>query len=115
VFAEDRPPFLGRQVLGADQLLVLECRDARTFPVTYLELLEVPHALIGNGGVEQVVVDVGQHQAGAVHGEDRVRGLDDAVHRFLDPHLAETQLAELIQRVAHVVHRDAHLAAPTVL
>ena len=86
--------------------------DARTFLVTYLEFLEVPHPVVGNGGVQQVVVDVGQHQAGAVHGEDRVRGLDDVVHRLLDAHLAEAQLAELVQRVTHVVHRDAHLPAP---
>jgi hypothetical protein len=36
-----------------------------------------------------VVIDVGQHQAGAVDGEDRVSGLDDVMHRVLDPHLTE--------------------------
>jgi len=58
------------------------------------------------------LANVGQHQAGAIHGEDRVSGLDDVVHRVLDPHLAEAQFAELVQRMAYVMYRDAHLPAP---
>ena len=50
---------------------------------------------------------------GTVHGEDRVGGLHDVVHRILDPHLAEAQLAELVQRMAHILHRDAHLLVTT--
>ena len=77
--------------------------------MAYLQLFQMPHALIRHRGVEQVVVDVGQHQAGAVHGEDRVSGLDDVAHGVLDPHFAEAQLAQLVQRLPYIMHRDAHL------
>ena len=94
MLAERRPAQLLGQVFGPYQLLVLEGRDARAFLVAYLELLQVPHPLVRDRRVEQMMIHVGQHQPGAVYVEDRVRGLDDLVHRILDPHLAEAQLAE---------------------
>jgi len=112
VLAERRPPVVLRQVFGPDQFLVLEGRDAGTFLVANLQFLQVAHAVVGYRGVQQVVIYIGQHQAGAIHGEDRVSGLDDVVHRVLHPHLTEAQFAELVQRVAHIVYRDAHLPAP---
>src|ERR1700689_4485853 len=114
MLAERRPPQLLGEVLGPHELLILEGRDARTFLVEYLELFQMPHPVIGDRGVEQVVLDVGQHQAGAVDREDGVGGLDDVMHRVLDPHLAEAQLAQLVQRVAYIMHRDVHLPAPNV-
>jgi hypothetical protein len=72
--------------------------------MTYLELLQVLHPVVGYRGVEQVMVDVGEHQAGAVHREDGMGGLDDVMHGVLDPHLPEAQLAELVQRMAHIMH-----------
>ena len=80
--------------------------------MAYLQFFQVPHPLVRYRGVQQVVIDVGQHQPGTVHIEDRMRGLDDLMHRVLDPHLAEPQLAELVQRVAHILDRDAHLPTP---
>jgi hypothetical protein len=97
------------QVFGTHQLLVIEGRDARTFLVAYLQFFQMPHPLVRYRDVQQMVIDVGQHQPGAVHIEDRVRGLDDLVHRLFDPHLSEPQLAELVQRTAHILYRDAHL------
>ncbi len=80
--------------------------------MAYLEFFQVPHTLVRYRGVQQVVVDVGQHQPGTVHIEDRMCGLDDLMHRVLDPHLAEPQLAELVQGVVHILDRDAHLPTP---
>ena len=37
--------------------------------MAYLQLFEMTHPVIRYRGVEQVVIDVGQHQACAVHRE----------------------------------------------
>src|SRR6202043_3614886 len=68
----------------------------------------VAYPLVRDRRVAQVVLDVGQHQAGPVYGEDGVGGLDDLVHRLLDPHLAEAQPAELVQGTATIRRRDGH-------
>src|ERR1700759_4638205 len=80
--------------------------------MAYLEFLQMPHPLVRNRGVQQVVVDVGQHQPGTVDIEDCMRGLDDLMHRVIDPHLAEAELAELVQGLAYILYRDAHLPTP---
>jgi len=40
-----------------------------------------------------------------------VGGLDNVMHGVLDPHLAEAQFAELVQRVSYILYRDIHLGA----
>src|SRR6202012_3909298 len=114
VRAELWPAVVPLQILGPDQLLLLKGRDARPLLVADLDLFQVAHAVIGYGRVQQVVVDVGQHQAGSVHGEDGVRGLDNLMHGVLDTHLAEAQPAEFVQRMTYVVYRDAHLPASSL-
>ncbi len=74
----------------------------------------MPHPGIGYRRIAQLVLSVGQHQAGAVDREDRVRGLDDLVHPFLDPHLPEPQPAELIQSMTHILRRNAHARSSPV-
>jgi hypothetical protein len=110
--AEQRPPGLLDQVLGPDEHLVLEGRDARAFLMAQLEFFQVPQAVVRHRRVPQLVAGVGQHQARAVHGEDRVRGLHNLMHRVLDPHLAEPQLAQVMQGMADIVHRYIHPLAP---
>ena len=64
---EGGPARVRDQILGADEHLVLERRDARALLVADLQLLQVPDPIVGDRGVTQVMLDVSQHQRGAVH------------------------------------------------
>ena len=78
-----------------------------------LQFLEVSDPLVGHGHVAQVVLVIGQHQPGAVDVEDGVRRADDLAHAVLHVHLAEAQLAELLEGAPYIVHRDRHRREPS--
>src|ERR1700685_4234128 len=61
-----------------------------------------------------MMLGVSEHQAGTVNVEDRMSGADDLMQGILHAHLAEAELAELSQGLAHIVHRDIHRLPPHV-
>ena len=113
--AERRPARVQDEILDPHQHLVVERRNTWTFPVPYLQLFQMPHPRVGDRRVAQVMLPVRQHQAGAVHGKDRMGRLDDPVHRLIDAHLPEAQLPELGQGVPHILRRHRHGASLAIV